>query len=136
MANLFRSARASSVPCDLATNARVRTFPRGLDAEIFTRDSLEIMLSSALEPRHWEHVTPFLYEHPERFRILDHLCGHGDLSGHRWTIDTADDYALLTQIFSASAHPERLRLPDVIALLDANPEWMRLNAHVAQKAIL
>jgi spore coat polysaccharide biosynthesis protein SpsF len=132
MSSRFLAGQGAPGAADLVTNARIRTYPRGLDAEFFTRTSLDMMLAEALAPHHREHVTPFLYEHPERFVIVDHVASR-DLSEHRWTLDTPDDYALLQRIFDAGG-PSPLRLENVIALLDANPEWRHLNAHVRQKA--
>jgi spore coat polysaccharide biosynthesis protein SpsF len=119
---------------DLVTNARRRTFPRGLDAELFSRAALDIMLAEARQPAEREHVTPFLYRHPDRFRIVDHL-GAEDHSGLRLTLDTAEDYELLRLIHDAVAAPDRLRLDDIIAILADHPEWIRINAGVAQKEV-
>jgi spore coat polysaccharide biosynthesis protein SpsF len=116
----------------LVTNARNRTFPRGLDAEIFSRAALEIMLSEAHEQMQREHVTPFLYAYPHRFKISDYIADfdHSDL---RLTLDTPEDFQLLQLIFEATAHPEQLRLQKVLAILEANREWKSINAHIEQK---
>lgn len=116
----------------LVTNARHRTFPRGLDAEIFSRAALETMLSEAHGLAQREHVTPFLYANPDRFDIADYLADvdHSDL---RLTLDTPEDLQLLRLIFGASEHPEQLRLQNVLAILMANPEWQNINAHIEQK---
>jgi spore coat polysaccharide biosynthesis protein SpsF len=126
MASVFLGGDA-----DLVTNARVRTFPRGLDAEIFTRAALEVMVREAHEPHQREHVTPFLYEHPERFSIVDHRNAT-DASQFRLTLDTADDYRLLQRVF-ATAPSEQLTLDSVVTLLRSQPELALLNAHVQQK---
>jgi spore coat polysaccharide biosynthesis protein SpsF len=128
MAQQFRADPA----VDLVTNARVRTFPRGLDAEFFTRAALEVMLREANQPHQREHVTPFLYEHPKRFRIVDHVNA-SDQSAFRLTLDTPEDYELLRAIFD-SADPQSLTLDSVVAMLRARPDLVRLNAHVQQKA--
>jgi spore coat polysaccharide biosynthesis protein SpsF len=124
--------RASRFPIDIMTNGRVRTFPRGLDTEIMTRAALEIAAREAIAPAHREHVTLFLYANPGRFRIVDHTQ-EPDLSSERWTLDTAEDYALLKNIFSTSEDPLRLRQPNVLAILNAHPDWRALNAHIEQK---
>lgn len=118
----------------LVTNARVRSYPRGLDAELFSRAALEAMLTDAHQSSEREHVTPFLYAHPERFAIVDHIADtdHSDL---RLTLDTQEDFELLQLVFQATLHPERLRLHDVLALLQANPGWRTINAHIEQKKV-
>lgn len=119
---------------DLVTNARRRTFPRGLDAELFTRAALETMLAEATDPAEREHVTPFLYRHPERFRIVDHL-GAPDHSALRLTLDTPEDYELLRLIHDAAPAPDRLRLADIVAMLADREDWLRINAGIEQKHV-
>lgn len=123
----FKAGSAS-----LVTNARQRTFPRGLDAELFARTALDVMLHEAVEPSHREHVTPFLYANPHRFVIADHL-GDGDNSDLRLTLDTPEDFVLLSNIFDASLNSERLGLNEVLEILNVNPHWRDLNAHIEQK---
>src|SRR5690606_27305563 len=101
---------------DLVTNTRTRTFPRGLDAELFSRSVLETMLREAGECAEREHVTPYLYRHPERFRIVDHVRSD-DLSQLRLTLDTAEDYELLRRIYDAAIDPDRLNLDEVLIIL-------------------
>jgi spore coat polysaccharide biosynthesis protein SpsF len=117
---------------NLVTNARLRTFPRGLDAELFTRDALEVMTAEARDPVEREHVTPFLYRHPERFQIVDHLAAD-DHSGLRLTLDTAEDYELLRLIHDTAPVPDRLKLAETISILADHPEWLRINAGVEQR---
>jgi spore coat polysaccharide biosynthesis protein SpsF len=131
MLTRMKNARAASQPADLLTNARVRTYPRGLDIEIFTRAALSIAASEAAQPHEREHVTPFFYAHPDRFRIVDHLAP-ADHSRFRLTLDTSEDYDLLSAIFAAQ-RAEPLGLDAVVELLEAHPEWVRLNASVQQK---
>ena len=119
---------------DLVSNARVRTFPRGLDAELFTRDALEAMVGEATTPTCREHVTPFLYANPDRFRIFDYRWAT-DLSNWRLTLDTREDLDVLTRIYEAAANPDALRLAGVAAIMDAHPEYHHINALVEQKEV-
>jgi len=132
----FRSLRAGIEAPDLLTNSRVRSFPRGLDVEIVTSAALEAANTEATTRYQREHVTPFIYENPDRFRILDHI-GPIDRSGYRFTLDTSDDYELLKRIFDAGKDSDALdlRLDKVLDLLAINPEWRLINAHVQQKTI-
>lgn len=120
---------------DLVTNARVRTFPRGLDAELFSRAALDTMLAEAESPEEREHVTPFLYRHPQRFRIIDH-CGHTDLSEWRLTLDTQEDLMLLRTLAAAVDDLSALRLCDLRRLLSQHPEWLAINKHIEQTKLL
>lgn len=117
---------------DILTNAVQRTFPRGLDTEMFTREALETAAAEARDPSEREHVTVFLYRRPTRFRIA-HFRQAADRTSDRWTLDTPEDYALLSRIFEAASDPLALSQEDVLALLDTNPSWRALNAHIEQK---
>ena len=127
MVDRFRTGDA-----DLVSNCVRRTFPRGLDAELFTRSALDVMLAEATALDEREHVTPFLYADPERFRIVSHE-GRKDFSDYRLTLDTPEDFDLLDRIFTASANPDAIWLADVIALFEAHPDWRSINAHIEQK---
>ncbi len=78
----------------------VRTFPKGLDIEIFPRRALEIAAREATEPYDREHVTPYFYKHPTKFR-LGVLEAEVDRSEERWTLDTEDDYRFISGLYDA-----------------------------------
>ena len=61
-----------------------RTYPIGLDTEVCTFAALESAWKEAIQPHQREHVMPFFYEQPERFRIL--LVNHASDSG-TFTLD-------------------------------------------------
>jgi spore coat polysaccharide biosynthesis protein SpsF len=109
--------------------------PRGLDVEVMRRDALETAHRQALHPDEREHVTPFLYWRPERFR-LGVFAHQPDLSQHRWTVDTPEDFALVSRIIQAliPQNPQ-FRLKEILALLDEHPDWLALNAGIQQKTL-
>jgi len=59
-----------------------------------------------------------------------------DLSHHRWTVDTPQDFELVSRILAAlyQRQPD-FGIADVLALLEQHPEWVKINAHVEQKAV-
>lgn len=116
----------------VVTNARVRTFPRGLDAEVFARAALDKANHDALAPHQREHVTPYLYEHPDLFAILDYTQPRNAAQA-RWTLDTAEDYRMLSAFFALIADSERATLGELLAVWDAHPELHAINADVVQK---
>ncbi len=120
---------------DLVSNCVRRSFPRGLDAEIFSRQMLDLMLEKATSVPHREHVTTFMYDNADQFRILS-IENAEDLSSYRLTLDTQEDFELLSRIFDAAQDPDSIRLADVVQLIRRNPEWLRINAHVEQKKIV
>lgn len=123
---------AAAPAIDLLTNARARTYPRGLDAELFSRAALDVMLAAPTTSRQREHVTPYLYDNPAQFTIVDHLH-RVDAAHLRWTLDTTEDYELLRRIFDSGGDPGALRLDDVLELIAQHPDWALINAAVEQK---
>ena len=55
---------------DYATNTLIRTFPIGTDVEVFSFSVLETAWKNAQLPSEREHVTPYIYNHPEIFNIF------------------------------------------------------------------
>ena len=117
--------------CDYASNCHRRTFPRGLDTEVFSRAHLDLAHAEATDPSEREHVTPFIWRRPERFPIR-HVVDPIDRSGLRWTVDTPEDLELAQRLYAvlgAGGHD----YADALAVLAQHPEWTQLNSHIEQK---
>ncbi len=119
---------------DYANNTNPRTFPRGLDAEVFTFDALERAWSEARRPYEREHVTPYLYEHTELFRLasLQNPVNH---SRHRWTLDTEEDLELIRQLYSRLDNRDDFGWEDALAVVEREPELAEINSNILQKAL-
>lgn len=118
---------------DYVSNTLERTFPRGMDTEVFSFKALEEAAGQADVDSHREHVTPFLYTQAERYRLGQVLSSSENLAQHRWTVDTPEDFELVRRILTA-LHPEnpQFTLADIIALLAEHPDWPKINAHIEQ----
>jgi spore coat polysaccharide biosynthesis protein SpsF len=96
------------------------TWPVGLDVEVFATETLAGVDRVATEPRHREHVSLYIYEHPEKYRLLG-LRAEGDERRPelRLTLDTVDDYEVISAVYAAlyPANPE-FGIRDAIAYLD------------------
>jgi spore coat polysaccharide biosynthesis protein SpsF len=120
---------------DYATNSLVITYPRGLDVEVLTAEALGSAWHEALESYQRAHVTPYLYEHPERFQIAS-LTSDEDLGHHRWTLDTPEDWELIEAIYTdCSGGRDDFSWRQVLELLRRKPQLAEINSHVQQKAI-
>jgi spore coat polysaccharide biosynthesis protein SpsF len=119
---------------DYASNVFPRTYPRGLDTEVFTMAALKQAWRDAHEPYEREHVTPYFYEHPELFRLVSQ-CGRIDYSQYRWTLDTTEDLELLRTIYARFSNQDDFRCGEVIQLMECEPELAELNSDVVQKAV-
>jgi spore coat polysaccharide biosynthesis protein SpsF len=82
----------------MSTNYPERSFPHGCDCEIMTRQALDTAFEVATSAYDREHVTPFIYTNPERFR-LGGIKDNPDRSHVRITLDTLEDYTLISNIY-------------------------------------
>ncbi len=92
MLYFFQYAKA-----DYLSNTLLRTFPKGLDTEIFTASALQKAFHQASSSYEKEHVTPYIYRHPELFRLYNFRDKH-DLSAVNLSIDTPEDLPLVQEI--------------------------------------
>lgn len=120
--------------CDYASNTLgAMTYPRGLDVEVFSFTALERAWQEDRNPAWREHVTPYIYYHPEKFRLLG-IVNDSDLSDRRWTVDTPADLALIRQIYEYIGD-DRFSWRQVLGLLEEHPDWEEINRHVVQKEV-
>jgi len=118
---------------DYVSNTLTRSYPRGMDTEVFSYKVLEEAFINAKEKPEREHVTPYICWQPERYR-LGNVSHHEDQSRHRWTVDQIEDFLLIENIIKA-LYPDKphFNMTDVLDILKENPEWLKLNAEVEQK---
>jgi spore coat polysaccharide biosynthesis protein SpsF len=119
---------------DYGSNIFPRTYPRGLDTEIFTVAALEQAWRDAREPYEREHVTPYFYQHPELFKLVSRR-GLIDYSQYRWTLDTVEDLELLRTIYARFRSTDDFSWGEVIQLMEREPELAEVNSCVVQKAL-
>lgn len=119
---------------DYASNGLERSYPRGLDTEVISIDALARAWREAREPYEREHVTPYIYEHPEKFKVMS-VKGDEDHSSHRWTLDTPEDLELIRAIYARlTDHPD-FGWRDILSVLDREPGLAEINRAVMQKVL-
>lgn len=120
---------------DYVSNTVDRTYPRGLDTEVFTFAALEKAHKEAVIERDREHVTAYFYTNPDIFKIAG-VRNEVDYSKYRWTVDTEEDFQLIENIIENlySENPQ-FTLYDTVKLMEANPDWFYINAHIEQKKL-
>lgn len=119
---------------DYASNTLpVRTFPRGLDAEVFSMKVLQRLWREDQNPETREHVTQYIYQNLDLFRIRG-VTNNKDLSAWRWTVDTRDDLAFIRKIYDHFQNDE-FSWQDVAQLLALHPDWPLMNAQIQQKTL-
>jgi spore coat polysaccharide biosynthesis protein SpsF len=118
---------------DYVTNTLKRTYPRGMDVEIFSFSILKEAYERAKREEEREHVTTFIRNRSTQYR-LHNIKHSSDFSHYRLTVDTSEDLELIRRIFESLyvENPE-FTMKDIHSKMAANPEWEYINAHIHQK---
>ena len=111
---------------DYTSNTIVPSFPDGLDCEVFTFSSLEDSWKNALLSSEREHVTLYIKNHPEIFKI-ENILNTEDLSDLRWTLDEPEDFEFINKIYSYFPKSEIFSTKDVLDVLDKNSDLLKIN---------
>jgi spore coat polysaccharide biosynthesis protein SpsF (cytidylyltransferase family) len=115
---------------DYTTNTLKETFPDGLDVEVLTWNTLKTAWEHAGLASEREHVTPYIKNHPERFRLRNLECQQ-DLGAKRWTVDNAEDYEFITIIYRHLARRQGIfGMADVLEFLSRNQNLESISHHL------
>jgi len=121
-------------PVDYCSNGLRRTYPIGMDAEVFSREALERAHAEATQQHEREHVTPYIYQHPESFRLRNVNAPPWAVWPElRLTLDDARDLVLLQKVVEEL--PAGAGLEEIVGLLKANPDLAKLNADVRHRHV-
>lgn len=116
------------------SNGLERTFPRGLDFEVFSAAALAEAHANAQGAAEREHVTPYLYDNVGGRMRLHNVGWHVNKSNYRITLDTLADLEVIRSLIEDySAH--LLDCAGIISVLDGHPELVQRNAHVEQRKL-
>lgn len=122
---------------EIATNAGAdlsqRTYPRGLDTEVFSFKDLESAFNNAKETYQREHVTPYIYENSKNALFYKNKVNY---SKYRWTLDTEEDFELIYNIYDRLyTGTHNFYLKEIIELFNQEPELYQINEHIEQKKL-
>lgn len=120
---------------DLASNVIERTYPRGLDTEVFSIGLLRYLDRFAGKPHEREHVTAHVYLNRDQFWLAS-VETQGPLARPelRFCVDTGDDLAFVREVFGRlGGSGNAFTALDVVSLLEREPALTAINAHVEQK---
>jgi spore coat polysaccharide biosynthesis protein SpsF len=105
-----------------------------LTTEVCTFLALRRAWQEAGQPYQREHVMPYLYDTPGRFRVL--LVNHEqDYGALRWTVDTPEDLEVQRRIYAAFAGRDDFSWLEVLELFQRQPELAHINAQVHHKGM-
>jgi len=118
---------------DYVSNTLKRTFPRGLDVEVFSYEALKKAWEEDKNPAWREHVTQYIQHHPDIFSVHN-VSGDTDYSHMRWTVDTNEDLEFVRRIYDYFRN-DTFHWTEILGLLSAHPDWLEINRHVRQKSV-
>jgi spore coat polysaccharide biosynthesis protein SpsF len=106
------------------------SFPDGLDCTVFRFIALAQAWKLAVLPSEREHVGPYLEQNPDLFKLGSYQK-FTNLGHHRWTLDEARDYTLLTRLFDKLYQSSQLFLTqDILNCLTEHPEYLGINSTI------
>jgi len=104
---------------DYTSNVATRTFPHGLDVEVALPQALRAAGSEATSAHDREHVMPFLYAQPERFKMAS-ITRAPSLAHLRWTVDLPEDLEFVRHVYGTLYPGDPDFGTEAIAALDWN----------------
>jgi spore coat polysaccharide biosynthesis protein SpsF len=116
---------------DYTANVLERSYPLGFAVQVFPAKVLAEVAELTDDPADREHVSLYIYEHPERYRLRSVVSDHPESAELRLTVDTPEDYELVKTVFEAL--PDGFTLQDILELFERRPELKHVNQHVEQR---
>jgi glutamate-1-semialdehyde aminotransferase/spore coat polysaccharide biosynthesis protein SpsF (cytidylyltransferase family)/predicted dehydrogenase len=114
---------------DYASNAMVRSYPDGLDTEIFSFLALERAWHEATKSSEREHVTPYLRS--DKFRTANVENNSTYLYQHyRWTVDEPEDLEFIRAVYHGFRGKESFGMKDVLDLIEKTPGLEKMNSEI------
>jgi len=110
---------------DYVSNTHPRTFPQGNEIEVFSFETLESAWKNAKKISEKEHVTPYIYNNKEKFRIAN-VEHSKDLSSLRWTVDTQNDLDFVRLLIS-KIQKMPILITDILDVLSKEPDLLTIN---------
>lgn len=121
--------------CEYASNVGARTWPDGMDTQVFGVDLLARVEARTSDPLDREHVSLFIRSRSDEFSAVNvpapAACDWPELG---LTLDERADYELLRRVIE-HFHPEEpcFTCEQVVALLRERPDWVAMNEAVVRK---
>lgn len=110
---------------DYVTNSYPRTFPQGTETEVFSFKTIETAWKKAKSSTEREHVTPYIYNNPDKFKIFN-VSYSENLSNLRWTVDRKNDFNLVQSLLK-KIKKRPVLMKDILELFEQQPNLKKIN---------
>jgi len=119
----------------ISNNIGRRTYPRGLDAEVFSFKALKRAWHEGDSASDREHVTWYIRQHPHEFKTMCHE-NDVDLSKNRWTVDEQADLDFVNEVYKRLYNKnKKFKTKEILELLTKEPSLVEINSHIEQKKV-
>lgn len=116
---------------DIITNCQIRTFPHGLDAEVYSVGILKEMWQEIKDVSLREWFPFYIEKNPSKFRILN-IADTNNRSQLRWTVDYPEDLEFVKQVYTNLYNENSIFvMEDILNLLKNKPELSAINSKYA-----
>jgi len=110
---------------DYVNNFSKKRYPYGTEVEIFSFETIEKTWKNAEKSSEREHVTPFIYNNPDKF-VIGHSEPSKDFSHLHWSVDRIDDLELVKVLYNKiSTRP--ILLADILKTINDDPSILEIN---------
>ena len=123
--------------CDVVSNASKRSFPNGMDVQVFRLFDLERVEASSDDPAVREHVSLYFYEHPDQYRILHLLApARWHAPEYRLHLDYPEDLRFLNEVYGRLEpdYGDRFGLEEIMSVLKREPQLLAINSHCVERS--
>ena len=107
-----------------------RTYPDGMNVEVFSKKILDEIYHNAKKPSEREHVSLYVVMQPEKYKIC-RVDYSKDVSRYRFNLDYELDYQLIKEIFENLYYEnQHFTMEDIIKFLEENPSIFNINSKI------
>ena len=130
--------------CDYCSNVEPRTFPYGLETEIFSYNILNKIWQKVKRSDEREHVTLYIRKHLNEFKFQN-VTNSIDLTNLRWMLDYQRDFDFIQEVYKKLYNVKKdiFYMEDILNLLKKEPNlineiesWHKLSDTFKRKRII
>lgn len=135
VSSVIQTYRTAGV--DYVANVLERSYPIGMDTQVFATRVLDDVARRTDDPADHEHVSLYIYRHPQIYSLLNVRAPAGEMRPElRLTLDTPEDLAVIRAIFGALRPKKRdFSLAEMIEFLDRNADIAAINSTVVHRHV-
>lgn len=135
MAYMLLHSFNTITPYDYVSNITVRTWPDGLDVQVYTVEAFQKINNIVRDPKHRCHSGWNFIKYPTDFNIYGIFAppDYDHYSNIAITLDTLEDYLLISKIYQHFDYDITTSAESIIKYLINTPELLEINKNIIRK---